>query len=260
MPDDTAAYAEPSNENQETTPDEFFVSKYRDKEQAEAGIVEKDRFIAQTLSERDQARQEADKLRDEAITRLVEAQSRPTGPSPSEEAAYQERRVQALVDDLADAQKSDEQTSARKTLEIISAYHADAEQSNAAAVAQAKEELLSTLGQELSAVKSTLAAQSPDMVKYGSKAKDLAESVGANFDNEEVKNAFIGVVKKTQSTEHPERHDLPGGSDRTRPAISEPEQLVTDYDKSFMASVGIRPPSPEEEALLARMSRRQETR
>jgi hypothetical protein len=190
------------------------------------------------------------------LAELAKAQTRPRGPTQEQIAAQRESDVNHLVEDLASAFRDDDVKGSRKALQIMSSYAADVQDEARMQLERTKAELSDQFGKELASVRNTLAERDPDVLKHGDDARKLAESARLDFADPEIRRTLIGVVKAQQSTQHPDRADLPGGAPSTRTIAAGSESVISDASRAAMASIGIIP-TKEEEIALSRMDKYQ---
>ena len=204
----------------------FVIGTYKSKEEAEKGFAEKEALISRLQSERDKAKSEGSKLND-ILEKLTEATA--AKAKPEEDPSVQ---IEAFVEKAASALEDDPKAGIRMILEAVSSWQGQSEKQQAEARDTAIKEIASQLGQSVAEVKRTLSERDPEVLTYGARAKELAESVGVDFEaNREV---FLKLAKKDAKTDGPPRHDLPGGSVSTRVVGRESAYVLTDQEKSLV--------------------------
>ena len=216
-----------------------YVGTYKSREEAEKGLREKEQFISKLQSERDKAKSEGAKLH-EILEKLTDKVTRKT----EEPAPDSEEVIQKVIDDLAEKLENDPKAAARRLLEIQNSYLSQSEQSQAKAREEAVKQLANDLGVKVSTLEKRLADADPETKAYGETARKLAEAAGVDFD--ENRSMFIKIAKATSGTQHPERPDLPGGSETTRMAGGSEGVVLDDETKAAIGWDALTPKQQKE--------------
>jgi hypothetical protein len=185
---------------------EPYLGTYKDKEAAEKGLAELQKTLSRYQSERDHAKAEADKLKVEVLSKLADGNRQASEPKEDPQA-----QVDAAVKRMAKAMEDgDYEAAARMQLEIQSGWLSQSEQQLKSTFEKELQERADKLGMTVNELRQTLAERDPDLLQYGEAAKELAEKAGIEFDAN--RETLIRIAKANAGTDHPPRHDLPGGS------------------------------------------------
>jgi len=212
---------------------EFFVASYKSQEEAEKGIAEKDKTISRLTNESKAATAKATQLETQVLAKLAAAAAQKAPAASDDDAEARQARSEQIVSDIADALKDDEEKGTRKLLQYMSAVTADAETAAGRKVREAVEASEKQVASQLEAIQETLRERDPDYVSNKERVEELAEAAG--LDATEHRQALLAIVKAQNKTDHPDRHDLPGGAESAR--------VIADDGGPAL--------SPEVEALLA---------
>ena len=188
---------------------DVYLGTYKTKEAAEKGLAELTKTLSRYQSERDHAKAEAEKLKADVLSKLADATAQ--NAKPAEPKEDPQAQVDAAVKKMAKAMEDgDYEAAARMQLEIQSGWLTQSEQQLKSTFEQELQERADKLGLTVKELKAVIDARDPDMLAYGEAAKELAESVGVDFDGN--RDMFIKIAKKNATTDAPPRHELPGGS------------------------------------------------
>uniref|UniRef100_A0A6M3IH66 Scaffolding protein n=1 Tax=viral metagenome TaxID=1070528 RepID=A0A6M3IH66_9ZZZZ len=226
---------------------EFFLKTYKTREDAEKGFAEKDATISKLQSERDKAKAEGTKL-SEILEKLADAATRKASEAKPQE--DQSAQIEKFVADAAEALEDNPKKGIRMILEAVSSWQTQSEQQQSKARETAIKEIAEQLGTSVAEIKRTLKERDPDVVSYGSAAKKLAEAAGLDF--EANRDMLIAIAKSNAKTEHPARHDLPGGAEPTRIVGASEAEPLSEAEKQ---AIGWDTLTKDQRATLVKMWR-----
>lgn len=214
-------------DSQKTTPD-FFVATYRKKEDAEAGIKEKDTTIDRLKAERDRLRSEYEESRSEFESlrnKQVEILDRLSQPQKEPEQtgkAYEE-----LEEELAEEARQDPGAAAKKTLRMAHSWLTESERKQT----EKSEKKLAEYEKKISALESELLKQTLSPTEKELVVKIQAAS-GMDFSTARKIAQVVSV-----GSEHAETRTAPppfGGTGRVREETAKP---ISDAGTGFIRSV-----------------------
>jgi hypothetical protein len=184
---------------------EFVVGTYKSRDEAERGIREKDETINRLRSERDRAAAALQEKMANALTKLAEGQSGGGGKA----SADAEAQVEALVAEMAEAFRADEAKGVRKTLEVFNRYLTDVEKAGSDRVEKTRAELREEFNVQMAEMKALLEDRDPEYVPLKDRVSELAKELGVDVRSH--RELLVKLAKRDAKTQHPERHELPGG-------------------------------------------------
>jgi hypothetical protein len=213
--------------------DKPYVGSYKTREDAEKGLEEKEKTLRRLQSELDKQKNENKQLA--LMQQMVETQAKLVdqkgGQSESEVLEYWEKRF--------------EEDGPKAQIDFMRTIEADREADYQAKLAKIREEYdakFTELGQ-------TVKQYDPDVVRYGDTAKEIAEKMGVEL-NEQNRDLMIKFAK-TQRPAQPERPDLVGttGTPAVGPHNTEPK--MGEKTRAFVESTqGVGKLSKEEVAAI----------
>ena len=231
---------------------EAFLGTYKTKEEAEKGIKERGDKISQQGQEI--AEMKARLAASEGNAELLKTLTEKVAAKPEAEVKDPQAEVDAVVAKIAKAMEDgDYDTAARLNLQVQSGWLGQSEAQQEKARKEAVAELADSLGTTVKSLEKRLAERDPDVLAYGEKAAEIAETAGVELSDEN-RGMFLKIAKATAGTEHPPRHDLPGGGQPTRVAGGDDDDSVnlTDAQKE---AIGFNDLSPAKQKEWTRMQK-----
>ena len=218
----------------EGTGDQPYVGTYKSRTDAEKGLKEKDATITKLSQRLSELEKQANI--GEALNKITELHAK---ADADEKGKFSQAKVDQMVQDLAAAWQEGEDKGARRTLEYVSSVVEDAENMTRSEIEKVKAELR----KELDGVKHVLSERDPEWVQWRDEATRIADQLG--LDPGQNRDVLLKFAKMTATTQHPPRHDLPGGGGHGR-MVPQEAAGITEAEAAFIAQATGRPLTADE--------------